>query len=348
MKSVTRRLGQRIRTLRFALAFERTIARARLPGSSRPRGDGSGGATCAVAAGSFLLHFALLSALASDWADEIVDERHVVTGLVERLRLPPTTARSDAAEPYLPTPYVRQCAGSQHYVTEEDVQLERVDPGRTAALMDKLHRPSSAVVTSPQGRRARAPDEPLRGDLDGVRALWRPLPARVVDTLEPAVPPLDLAVLTSRVVPRDAEVTGRGRWSRSRNGRFGPPWFPGYSATSLRGHEYRTWGETLNFRRLFPLLRTCYRDGLGRDAGAHGTLAFVLAVHPSGRVDHVAVTTEGRVARGTVGCMEDALWSLRFHPLDAPRGLVRGEHGAIDPSASAASTEGPQRRSQPR
>lgn len=326
-------LGRAIRTLRFALAMDRTISGRVLPGRSLRRTHESGGATCAIAGASFVVHIAVLSTLSSDWADPVVDDRHVVAGIVEKLQVPHPGATAPVPAPSVAEPYRHQCAGSRRWVTEWDVQDERLDPRRTPALIDKLPRMSLAVITSPTGASPKDPLAPLLGDLEGLKDLWRPIRARHVDV--EGGPQLELSVLTSEVVPREAEVTGSGRrvWDE-RVGRHVPAYFPGSSDTVLRDHTLRTCGEDHNLRRMRSALRACYRNGLGVDRTALGTVAFSLAVHPAGRVDQLAVWTERRVAAGVARCMEDVLWALRFHPLDAPRGVVRGEHGPVDPSSS--------------
>ena len=280
------------------------------------------------AAVSFLLHFMILCAVYSDWADPVIDDDLSTAGLIDSLKsLPPPPPIEDKA------------------VLDDAPRPAREE--RRASAAPKESRPTSSKggSRSDQPNFSRVEPKVLMGalaDIDlsiiGVLKKQGPATTSVLQRSEVALPALDAVARSGAGVGNGTDPRLPLAGAPIRAGTF--PDFSSYG-TKTRGPDEQgrvavvkgpraettiaalsTSGGALNnaarvVAGMRAGFRNCYQRGLAENPDAGGSIKLTIRVGPGGEVLGVAAAPSGNLPATVVSCVQARAKAAQF---DAPEG----------------------------
>jgi hypothetical protein len=302
-------------------------ARPQLPLSLRQNGFDLDRRTTFIAAFSFLVHFAAVGTLYSDFADPLIDDALVIGALVDAL-------------PPIPPPVVED---------SEPVAATTADPVATA-------KPESTATQrgdrgAPSGPRAHDPSATLGRELEQLELLTvgalsseRSATNDVLGRGEVPTQALDAAARSDRGVSGLAPLGfGRNggplRPGEARNdltsladGRRGAPTHTG-TIDRPRGPTAisdvsppTTTGESVDAERVVAGLRgpfrQCYQKGLDQFPDAEGGIRLTITVGPNGEPQSVGASPSGNLPPMVVSCVSGRARGAQFAAPTGGRAVV--------------------------
>ena len=272
---------------------------------------------------SFLVHFGVIGAMYSDWADPIVDEDVTAGGLIDMVTSLPTP------DPEQPEPSVDSAPAEASSTAA---------PPPTAA-------PSAPSAAEAAGSRARAADAHLRQIAAQAEALHFELlgvarSGTAVDGVltRGELPAVDLTAVAPSDVGAVARASGDLRIA-TRDGLFRPgsvgPRLTDIATTHqsadiTSGKEARTTGPRVDallepliptvpvshaedvIRALRPGFRHCYMQGLDADGAMGGKVVLVAQIAPNGEVSGIEVQSNTGLSSKVVQCLARKVQGAQF------------------------------------
>ena len=320
-------------------------ARPQLPASvQRTLQDAIDWPTAFLAAASFLVHFAAVGTLYSDWTDHVVATEADVAGLVQVLPMTPPRVEVEEARPTdasAPTTSTSQAAPSTTRTKAPTGQ----GPARTAG-----------PASSPRSL-DRALDELARLDHD----------LQALGTLDPSKNASERVLREGNVPTGNLGAIARSDAGSTSGGglQLGPS-APGVQTTRSLGDlgdgrrasqsdssgvqqamaaprlsvsgttssvGARVSGVEATIAAARGRVRACYQAEVNRNPEAKGRVTYTISITPSGQVGSVSATAS-ELPSSVAACVQAALSSLRF---DAPEGgasaVVRGSYSFVSQTA---------------
>lgn len=316
-------------------------ARPQLPASvQRTLQDAIDWPTAFLAAASFLVHFAAVGTLYSDWSDHVVATEADVAGLVQVLPMTPPRVEVEEARPTDATAPSTQSAPT----------TTRAPTGQGPA------RNAGPPASSPRSL-DRALDELARLDHD----------LQVLGTLDPSKSASERVLREGNVPTGNLGAIARSdAGSTSGGGLQLGPTAPGVQTTrglgdlgdgrrasqsdssgvqqamaaprlSVSGTTSsvgaRVSGVEGTIAAARGRVRACYQAEVNRNPEARGRVSYTISITPSGQVGSVSATAS-ELPSSVAACVQAALSSLRF---DAPEGgasaVVRGSYSFVSQTA---------------
>lgn len=281
--------------------------------------------TTFIAAFSFLIHFAFIGTLYSDWVDPVVDEGVEVSGLVEELHALPApvdpgpeiangrapTAPAATAAPARSKPAARGASRGSHTAAQSS--------SRDAHLGDELGRVAMRTLAA-LGNTGPATTDILR---DGEVA---------TDTLDQAArrnvgvgagDPLGVGRGTTRLRPGEAgstlaDIGVRRGATDQRTGQVQTTHVPkGNTSVPPPVVTGIVKNAASVVARLRPRFHACYRRALEENPDAQGRVQLVMRVAPNGNVQSASASASGNLPPSVAPCVQRAGMTAAF---DAPEG----------------------------
>ena len=318
-----------------ALLFQLVVeaprpARPQLPLALKRRPIEVDWLTTILGALSFLLHFGVVGALYSDWADPVLDDAVVIAGLVDAIALPPPPAVESAEPDANPapaatatTPVAKPEPGARDSGRTPNRSPTSASPSDQAALNRELETLAFETVGT-LGREGPATRDVLRdGDL--------PLPALdgAARDARGVSSPGELAVSSGGPVRpgtesgRLADLAGTRRAVNGDTGRLDRPRGPTASTTLS---PPSTTGIVPDAERVIYGLRAafrqCYQRGLDQYPDAEGAVRLTFAVQSNGEVSNVAAASSGNLPPAIVSCIQSRARSAQFAPPEGGSAVV--------------------------
>lgn len=285
------------------------------------------------AAVSFLLHFMILCAVYSDWADPVIDDDLRTAGLVDSLKnLPPPPAIEEKVIPDdAPSP------------VREDVPKARETPSQASRAKDGQH---GNVAPSPtQTDNARLVSELAQIDTSIIGVLSKPGPATagVLQRNDVGWSSLDVAAASPAGVGNGAEPKLTSAGAPIRGGNFKD--FREFG-TKTRGTEDQgrvavvsgpravttiaplstSGGALSNAARVVAGMRAgfraCYQRGLAENPDAAGGIKLTIRVGPGGEVLSVAASPSGNIPAMVLNCVQARARAAQFDPPEGGAAVV--------------------------
>ncbi len=283
------------------------------------------------AGASFLLHFLVLGAIYSDWADPVVDDDVSTAGLIDSLKnLPPPPRIEDKAESEeAPAP------------TSESPQTKPTNapPAKRAAGLP-AHQPWSG----PSGEAALS-DQLAKIDVSILGALGtlQPATSGVFNRREVAFGSLDAAAATGAGVgsgsePRlgsagapiqrgNVDLRELGATKRSSEGSGRVASVSGPRAVANLAPLIASAGAVSNAASVVAGMRAgfraCYQHGLDENPDASGAVRLTIRVGPGGEVLSVSASPSGNLPASVVSCVQTRARAAQFDPPEGGSAVIQ-------------------------
>lgn len=276
-----------------------------------------------AAAFSFLLHFMILGAVYSDWADPVIDDDFRTAGLIDSLKnLPPPppvedkATPDDVAEPAQKEPVALQAEPSQAPSTKGRPNRGRpsaANPPSDAALSDELQKLELAAIGSLNTGKP-ATSEVLKGGdvasaaLDAAAASA----AGVGSNLGPRLPSGGGPIHPGAV----SDLRDLGTKSRGPQGTGNTDHVHGPVAVANVARASTSGGMVSNAVAVVAGLRgsfrACYQRGLDVNPDASGSIRLTIQVGPNGEVSAVSASPSGNLPPAVVSCVQARAQAAQF------------------------------------
>jgi hypothetical protein len=287
--------------------------------------------TTIVGALSFLLHFGVVGALYSDWADPVLDDDLVIAGLVDAIALPTPPPLEDtqstpdpAAATTAPTPTPKPEPGprdsGRRGPNENSKDTARADQAGLARELQTLALETVGTLGSegPATRDVlRDGDLPL-GPLDEAARDARGVssPAELaLSSGGPVSPGPESGRLADLANPRRALSEGTGRLDRPRGPTGTTTLSPPATTGIVPDAERVIYGLRSAFRR-------CYQRGLDQYPDAEGAVRLTFVIQSNGDPGSVGAAPSGNLPPSIVSCIQGHARSAQFAPPEGGSAVV--------------------------
>lgn len=285
------------------------------------------------AALSFFLHFMLLGAVYSDWADPVIDDDVSTAGLIDSLKnLPPpppvedksaddeapAAAHEEPAAPRAkPAPTPRRSAWQQRGTPAQ------ASPAAEAGLTSQLEQIDAAILgvlntDQPATSAVLKRSEASWGALDSVAASR----AGVSSGNEPRLGAAGAPVLPG-ASPGLREL---GKTTLSSEDRGGVASVKGPSPVAQVAAPSTAGGVVSNAARVVAGMRAgfsrCYQRGLAENPDAGGSIKLTIRVGPGGEVVGVTASPSGNLSATVVSCVQARVGVAQFEPPEGGSAVI--------------------------
>jgi hypothetical protein len=316
-----------------ALLFQLVVepprpARPQLPLSLKSRPLEVDWLTTIVGALSFLLHFGVVGTLYSDWADSVLDEGLVISGLVDAVALPPPPMVEQAESSETPTattataapkPQRAPVARDSGQRTANRNPADAAQAGLSHELQTMAFETigslnTEATATSDVLRDGELPTGPLDAAARDARGISGS-PELALRTGGPLRPGREHGSLVDLGNTRRAVGTDTGHLERPR-GPTGNVTVPPPTKTGIAPNAERViYGLRAAFRQ-------CYQRGLDQYPDAEGAVRLTFAIGPNGEPANVGAAPSGNLPPMIVSCIQTRARSAQFEPPEGGSAVV--------------------------
>jgi hypothetical protein len=287
--------------------------------------------TTIVGALSFLLHFGVVGALYSDWADSVLDDDLVIAGLVDAIALPtpppledtestPDPAAATTAPAPTPKPDPGPRASDRRGPNENREDTARADHAALSHELQTLALETLGTLGSegPATRGVlRDGDLPL-GPLDAAARDGRGVSSPAELALSgggPVRPGPDGGRLADLGNPWRSTREGTGRLDQPRGPTGTTTLSPPAMTGSVPDAERVIYGLRSAFRR-------CYQRGLEQYPDAEGAVRLTFVIQSNGEPGSVGAAPSGNLPRSIVSCIQGHARSAQFAPPEGGSAVV--------------------------
>jgi hypothetical protein len=290
--------------------------------------------TTLIAALSFLLHFGVMGAMYSDWADPVIDDEARVAQMVEIVKElsppPPVEQRAIESPDAKGDKHVDKAPSKAAGVARRTASAgpsrvgsgpRRVSESRAHAIASELRAMNDAMIAAIGARTGGATDAVLAAGNDVPLAMLDKVAAGAEGARMGGVPGLDLRGDGGGIVkpgkggrpglPADVRADARsgdvGKQAAVKKpvgrARFEPP--------AIGGGQVPDAGRVVGGMR--GLLRACYKRALDEDPTMRGSVRVTAQIAPNGDVSAVSAAASG-LSSSMVSCVKRVVRGAQFGP----------------------------------
>ena len=285
--------------------------------------------TTMIAAFSFLMHFAAIGTVYSDWLDPVVDDEVSVAGLIDSVkRLPPP-------------PPVEEQTNDKAENADKTAETKTATPTKTQTSKD-----TAPKQMSDQAKAALANElAQLEMQTLGTLANVGPATAGVLTGGEVPTSALDAAAASGAGVGASGGLSIGGAGGAIRPGMAGgglgslgttaggggsdtgkTAKVKGPSGSASVGGASVSGGTVSNASRVVAGMRAgfraCYQRGLSANPDIQGSVRLSIRVGPGGEVQSVSASPSGNLGGDVVGCVRSRAQAAQFDPPEGGSAVV--------------------------
>jgi hypothetical protein len=284
------------------------------------------------AALSFFMHFMLLGAVYSDWADPIIDDDVSTAGLIDSLKnLPPPPEIEDKSADEAPTPAREEPSTSQakpapaprERPSQQSGSPAKASPADQAGLTGQLEQIDAAILgvlktDQPATSAVLKRSEVSWGALDSVAASRAGVSSgnepRLASAGAPVLPGTSLGFRDLGTKTLGPEDHGRAASVK------GPSAVANVAAPATAG------GIVSNAARVVASMRAgfsrCYQRGLNENPDAGGSIKLTIRVGAGGEVSGVTASPSGNLSAAVVSCVQARAQAVQFDPPEGGSAVI--------------------------
>ncbi|MGC4093265.1 MAG: AgmX/PglI C-terminal domain-containing protein [Polyangiaceae bacterium] len=275
------------------------------------------------AAFSFLVHFMLLGAVYSDWADPVLDDDSRAAGLIDTIKHmpppPPVEDKSppdDAEEPH-------EAPQAANPKPSEPSPSKAASPGRAGPpsraldpkLVDELEQIDASILPALSSSKP-ATEGVLRGD----KVAWNSLDDAARSRAGVGAPPalgIDLGRGGAPVARgRSDAISSIGTQGRTADGTGRSNTLKGPQAEANVASPSTIGGAVSDAARVVAglrgPLRNCYQRGLAENPDASGSIRLTIRVGAGGEVSGVSASPSGNLPASVISCVQQRAQVAQF------------------------------------